>query len=415
MKPASYRILAGWLLDGSGQPPASDVLITVSKGTIEELTDAREKCPPAHSQTPLLDLSQWTLIPPLADCHVHLCLSGATDKGVRQFQADASYSELKPAMVNHLKEYRSRGILGIRDGGDCGGYSLRLRIEESRAGAHDLIVRSAGRAWHSKGRYGRLLGRSPDDGDTLKVAISRCSEPSDHLKVINSGMVSMKEFGSTGRSQFDRDQLRDAFEYAHERNRKVMVHANGNEPVSIAVDAGCDTIEHGFFAGRENLIRMRDRGVFWIPTLRAVEALADNLPDGSKGKRIALRTLEHQLEQVSSGADMGVAIAMGTDSGSIGVDHGRAVAQEIRLFLKAGISPEKIVHFASTNGSRILGAESGTHGIIKGRQAKMIALKGTPARALGAYEECEKRFFGFVQQDVIPQAVPPLPCCGLHS
>jgi len=37
-----------------------------------------------------------------------------------------------------------------------------------------------------------------------------------------------------------------------------------------------------------------------------------------------VRTLEHQMGQVAKGSEIGVKIALGTDSGSIGVDHGRA-------------------------------------------------------------------------------------------
>ncbi len=42
-------------------------------------------------------------------------------------------------------------------------------------------------------------------------------------------------------------------------------------PVKFAVDAGCDSIEHGFFMGEENLKRMAGRGTFWVPTAHTIE------------------------------------------------------------------------------------------------------------------------------------------------
>jgi imidazolonepropionase-like amidohydrolase len=39
------------------------------------------------------------------------------------------------------------------------------------------------------------------------------------------------------------------------------VHANGETAVRMAVEAGCDSIEHGYFMGPDNLRRMADNGV----------------------------------------------------------------------------------------------------------------------------------------------------------
>lgn len=394
MQLESCQILAGWLIDGSGKPISSKVLITVTNGIITEIKDAREGLLDKYPHISYLDLSEFTLIPPLVDSHVHLCLSGTTDNAVRHYQKDAAYSALKPVMEAHLGEYRARGIIGIRDGGDYRGYSMRFKMEESSTGVKPLLLKSAGSAWHAKGRYGKLLGTFPEKGLTLRQAIAASVNPCDHMKVINSGLVGLKEFGSSGRPQFDFAQLQDAFEYAHEKGLDVMVHANGYEPVLIALDAGCDSIEHGFFAGTENLYRMKEKGVFWIPTLRAMEALCENLPNGSEEKLVAMKTLEHQMGQVARGSEIGVNIALGTDSGSIGVDHGRAVSQEIKLFLEAGLTPEKIVHFASFNGAAILGAAADAGAIVVGGKARMIAIKGSPEKALSVYEEAEKRFLG---------------------
>jgi len=395
MRLETCQILAGWLIDGSGKQTLSNVLITVTNGIIRNIKDTGEGLPDKYPAVSYLDLSEFTLVPPLVDSHVHLCLSGTTDQGVRHYQKDAAYSVLKPVMEAHLGEYTARGIVGIRDGGDYRGYSTRFKMEKSRTGKQRLKVKSAGRAWHAKGRYGEVLGTFPEEGLTLREAIAASVNPCEHVKVINSGLVGLKEFGLSGRPQFDFAQLKDAFEYAHEKGLEVMVHANGHEPVLTAVDAGCNSIEHGFFAGTENLYRMKEKGVFWIPTLRAMEALYENLPNGSEEKQVAVRTLEHQMGQVAKGSEIGVKIALGTDSGSIGVDHGRAVSREIRLFLEAGLTPEKIVHFAAFNGAAILGAAADTGAITEGGKARMIAIKGSPEKALSGYEEAEKRFLGF--------------------
>jgi imidazolonepropionase-like amidohydrolase len=325
------------------------------------------------------------------DSHVHLCLSGTRDKTVRQFQLNAPYAALEPAMRTHLNSYLLQGILGIRDGGDYGAHCLRFRMNDQSSFSSKVILRSAGRAWHAPGRYGRLLGRSPGGGISLGEALSRCAEPCDHLKIINSGTVSLKELGSPGKPQFGIDEIKYAVGIAHSRGLKVMVHANGEIPTSAAIEAGCDTIEHGFFAGKGNLERMAERQIFWIPTLFAMEALSMEQAQGSKEKEIALQSLKHQMEQVALANELGVPMALGSDSGSIGVDHGTSLGEEMRLFMEAGVAPEKIIHFAASNGARVLGVETYMGTLRSGMPSNILALPGSPSEIIREFSHKEKR------------------------
>lgn len=45
-----------------------------------------------------------------------------------------------------------------------------------------------------------------------------------------------------------------------------MVHANGQEAVRVALEAGRDSIEHGHFMGNDNLSKMAEKGIIWVPT-----------------------------------------------------------------------------------------------------------------------------------------------------
>ncbi|AQV01094.1 hypothetical protein [Desulfococcus multivorans] len=64
-----------------------------------------------------------------------------------------------------------------------------------------------------------------------------------------------------------------------------MVHCNGETPVAIAVEAGCDSVEHGFFMGEENLRRMADMGTVWVPTAVTMKAYARMLPQDAPRRR----------------------------------------------------------------------------------------------------------------------------------
>ena len=136
------------------------------------------------------------------------------------------------------------------------GYALRC----ARGYHGPVCVRAAGRAWHREGRYGRLIGRPPAEGLSVAEAIRQDGERGDHLKIVNSGLNSLTEYGRTTAPQFDLAEMSAAVKAAAERGLSVMVHANGEEPVRIAVMSGCRSVEHGFFMGRENLARMAEQG-----------------------------------------------------------------------------------------------------------------------------------------------------------
>ena len=58
----------------------------------------------------------------------------------------------------------------------------------------------------------------------------------------------------------------------------------------------------------------------------------------------AQRNLAHQLEQMALARQLGVRVAVGTDAGSPGVDHGKSLRAEIGLLIRAGYSiPEAMM------------------------------------------------------------------------
>jgi imidazolonepropionase-like amidohydrolase len=384
------RILAGWLIDGTGGPVRQNVWIGVEDGNIVSV-GAPEKAQLDDSRLPVLDFSGCTLLPPLIDAHVHLFMSATPDLEIRQKQLDAAYAELRPAMEGHLRALAASGVVAARDGGDYGGYALRLRDEGDRK---DWVwLRAAGKAWRKDGRYGRLIGRPVPPGLSLAEAILRDDQPSDHVKLVNSGINSLKTFGRQTPPQFSSEEFREAVHAAHEQGKPVMVHANGVEPVRGAVEAGCDSIEHGFFMGGENLARMAERGTIWVPTAITMRAYAETLPADDPAAEIARRTFDHQLAQIARARELGVQIAVGTDAGSLGVEHGRAVAWEMGILVEAGFSVSEAVRCATGVGAQLLG-QSDFGPIVIGTPLRFLVVEGSPDQLLEDFEK--KKFVKFV-------------------
>ncbi len=377
-----HYIRAGWLFDGSGQPPQRDVLLRIENGcfgAIGSIALSGEL-----SAVQVRDYSNCCILPPLVDCHVHLCMSGSTDPLLRRWQLTASYEELRFVILENIHNLFGHGVLAIRDGGDAHGHSFRFKAEGATVKEnYPVAIRVAGRAWHQKGRYGALLGCCPQDTKTLAQTFSQNWQGTNQLKIIQSGINSLKQFGKETAPQFSVDELKMAVALAHERGLKVMVHANGRLPVSMAIYAGCDSIEHGFFMGPENMQRMAESGTTWIATAHTMQVMGRSGSNAIPGivPEVAERTLEQQLGQLATAKEYGVKVAVGTDSGSWGVCHGAAMMEEMKLLFGAGYSLSETLRAATVHGAELLGIET-PWGIAVGRPASFLVVEATPATLL---------------------------------
>jgi imidazolonepropionase-like amidohydrolase len=397
MKPTS--ILAGWLIDGTGGPIRHNVVIKIIGGSIVELGQIETTLESftQKSTADLVDLSEYTVMPALVDSHVHLSMSGVEDPKVRHRQLEAGFGEIRPVISKHVQNHLDNGIVAVRDGADHLGRVMDYKNQCLESTTLPIYLKVAGKAWYKKDRYGKLIGRSPKEGETLAMAIQRdlaelYPKKPDHLKIVNSGINSLVNFGRPMSPQFDPGEMKEAVKVAVDHDLPVMVHANGYEPVKIAVEAGCRSIEHGFFMGEDNLKRMADSGTFWVPTVCTMKGYAVTLDAESREALTAQKYLDHQVEQMALGKKLGVLMAAGTDSGSMGVHHGRGLLEELRLFVKAGFNIEEAICCASANGAALLGIKS-IGNISPSKEASFLAIKGSPDNMPANFDQHHVVFF----------------------
>jgi imidazolonepropionase-like amidohydrolase len=374
-----HYISAGWLIDGSGEKIQKNRLIRIKGGRISSI-EAPSSIKNDHKE--VVDLSAYTVLPPLIDCHVHLFMSGSSDASVRERQLVAGYAEMRPVMERHLRQQFAHGVLALRDGGDRQGHALRFVREAPIPLCRALSIHVAGQAWHAPKRYGRLIGHAPAQGQTLAEAVAADPERLQqihHIKLANSGINSLKQFGRQTPPQFAPEEIKKVVHLAERHHLKVMVHANGAVPVRGALDAGCHSIEHGFFMGRENLKIMAARQIVWVPTAFTMQAYARTLAKDTTEADVAQRNFDHQVEQLAFARACGVPIAVGTDAGSLGVHHGGAYGEELKVLLTAGFTIEAAIHSAVSVGGRLLGQANAVP-FEKGAAATFLAVPGDPTR-----------------------------------
>ena len=371
----TFHIHAGWLIDGSGGKALSQQLIFVKDDKVESIRKWSGARVPKGN---LIDYTQCTILPGLIDSHVHLFMSGTDEREVREAQLNASFERIKPVIVKHVKAQVRNGVVAVRDGGDRNAHTLRYKNECLGKTQHPLLIHTAGRAWYKPNRYGRLIGRTPKAHETLADAIRADAERKDHLKIVNSGLNSLIRFGRQTPPQFGFEEMEVAVQASNRKGWPVMVHANGEIPVDIAIRAGCGSIEHGFFMGEDNLKKLAERRIFWIPTAFTMKAFSDHFDSGNLPTDVPHRNLEHQLEQMAAAKRLGIKIALGTDAGSLGVHHGSGVVAELMLLMEAGFSVTEAIQCATGNGAELLGLDG--LGLIKpGSLATFLVVPGTPA------------------------------------
>jgi imidazolonepropionase-like amidohydrolase len=304
-------------------------------------------------------------------------MTGCLDEELRRRLRQASAEVVHRTIEENLREHLRCGVVAVRDAGGARGSALRFARGQPRRSAPAVTIRAAGRAWHRHDRYGRFIGRPPDERLGLGRSILQDDSPCDVVKILNSGVNSLTEFGRRTAPQFGLDELADAVQASRQRGLAVMVHANGEEPVRLAIAASCRSVEHGFFMGADNLARMAEHQAVWVPTVVPMQAYARQLGAGDRRAQVARRTVDHQLEQLQRARRLRLAVALGTDAGSPGVDHGTAVIEEMRLLMAAGFSLPEVVRCAALNGARLAGGDFGL--LEEGRPATFVVVPGPPS------------------------------------
>lgn len=383
-------ILAGTLIDGTGQKPRNDQAIIITEQQIKDIIPQKklnENSKLANYQQ--IDLNESTILPGFIDTHVHLALDGIDFKKVtKEWNSPAkTQKRVKKELQNTLKS----GVIAIRDGGDNAkiGLKTKRRIDKEEITGPQIIT--TGQAIYKKDNYGSFLGPGINCKKAIQKEVSRLSQLGiDQLKVLVSGIVSFSNYGKVGDVQFTTDELKYIVDLAHHLNLKVMAHASSEEAVRRSIAAGVDTLEHGYFLSEDSLKRLAEKDIPWIPTVVPV-ANQLKVPEQYSEEQLNIikRTYELQLEMVDKAAQIGVTLGIGTDAGAYQVRHGLSYFTELELFNQTSLSPLEIIKIASTNNAEIIGAKQQLGSIKAGKTPNLIAVQGNPLENFSLLEKPE--------------------------
>jgi hypothetical protein len=246
------------------------------------------------------------------------------------------------------------GVLAVRDAGmkGCVRPIIGKTIDRSAA---PVIVSARWALW-KKGGYGSFFGNPVETREEMLSEILKLKrDGADIIKVMASGMVSLKEPGRVTAGGFNRDELRFIVQTAETCGLGVMAHANGEHAIINAAEAGVRSIEHGFFMTKRALDRMAKRSTFWVPTVGALKRAAESGTVSKETADFVAGLIGSHLEMILYAHGIGVPLAVGTDCVLPDPRYAEAYEAELAYFEQAGIPHGAVITIACESGARLLG------------------------------------------------------------
>jgi imidazolonepropionase-like amidohydrolase len=376
----------GTLLDGVSTGPLRNAHVVYDKNSI---IFAGESSPPANvinanQQNPDLDLPDFTLLPGLIEAHAHFFLEGG------ELNLDKRAAYLKQTPEDLLKAAQARldklvrlGIIAVRDAGDKNGVGLALsKLYAGGKRPKMPYVDSPGAAIHHKGRYGSFMAEPVENFESLKQCVkARVVAGADRIKLIPTGIINFKQGAVTAEPQMTTAEVSELVAAAKSFGKQTLAHASGDVGIERVIDGGVDSIEHGFFVREDQLAKMRDRQIAWVPTFSPVQEQVDHADQMGWDAQVVsnlTKILEQHAASLLKAHSMGVQIIAGSDAGSCGVAHGFGFLYELELMQRAGLAPITVINSATGAGSKRLAFKENFGQIKSGFQSRFILTRHSP-------------------------------------
>jgi imidazolonepropionase-like amidohydrolase len=338
----------------------------------------------------VIELSGMTLTPGLIDLHSHVLLHPYDETPWADQVLKESVAERSARAANHLRATLMAGFTTLRDLGTEGAGYADVGLKEALAkgvieGPRLIVVGPAIVATAAYEPKDFREGARPPQGAVEVSGVEAAI--TETRRQIGGGADWVKVYadyrwGPDGeaRPTFSIDELRAIVDAAAASGRKVAAHAQSDEGIRRAVEAGVATIEHGDQGSLETFRLMAKKGVALCPTLAAFEAGARyagwngdpaTTPSAVKAKR----------EQIARARRAGVVLCNGSDAGVF--DHGDN-PWELELLVAYGVAPLEALRAATSVNAHILGLEGKIGGIAPGAIADLAAFDGDPSADISA-------------------------------
>ncbi len=369
------------IIDAASPEVRTDQYVLVEDGTITEVGSG-----PAPSADTTIDLGGTYLLPGLWDVHTHLNKGtwGPEVEEEAEGPAKSVANEGRHAMDALQSGVTSLRVVGIADWADV---AWREAFKSGQFMGPRLFCCGHGLntpAGHMADLESGGIANGP--GAFVKAVRNEIMHGVDQIKLVTTGGIMGTGHDVMHHIMFTRQEVEAAIWIATMRGVPVATHATAPLAVKWAVQAGTNSLEHGYILDEEAVHMMADRGVYYVPTL----ALSHLTPQQASTPDQTSYCQEHHLpEEFAERADQfapvheesfrmaleaGVKVACGSDQGP----PREAALLEIEYLSSCGLGPYGAIVAATQNSAEVckVGDKLGT--IEQGKLADLIAVETNP-------------------------------------
>jgi imidazolonepropionase-like amidohydrolase len=379
-------IKAGKLIDVENGKVLTNQIIIVRHDSIIQV-GANISIPKGAS---IIDLSKYTVLPGLIDCHTHITGQPSGDYYADIFRK----SPVDVAVTAHLfaKKTLDAGFTTVRDLGSVGLVDVALRNAINNGDIAGPTILAATTYIGSTGSHGDLNGYSPflqlNNGKGLTGVANGVDAVREQVRFnikygadvikfgASAGVLSEEE--SVGGPQYSQEEMNAIVSETKMWGKKAAAHAHGAEAIKMAVIAGVASIEHGSLVDAEGIQLMKEHGTYLVSDVYDDEyILAEYAKLGFPEKIINKERLVGRLqrENFQKAVEAGVKIAYGTDAGVY--PHGWN-GKQFKWMTRYGMTPMTAIQSATVNAADLLGISKNSGSITAGKKADIIAVLINP-------------------------------------
>jgi imidazolonepropionase-like amidohydrolase len=333
----------------------------------------------------VIDLGDRTLLPGFVDAHVHLFLHpGAED--AQTFDESVPERTIRATLA--ARADLLAGFTAERDMGTEGAGSAASAVRDAidRGWIPGPRLRVCGNAIDILGGHEDALGRNPEQhalpnatpadstAELVRVIRAQVKEGADFIKIYQTGKDRMQHGELRAPYQFSEEELRAAVVEAARTGRRVAVHATAEPGTGMAVRAGVASVDHAYQLSDDTMRRMRERGIFAVPTFAVLEYFIDHATTPEAAERYRA-IQQYHVAQFRRQLAAGVPITLGSDVGPF--PHG-SQAREFVLLVEHGMTPLDALRAGTRDGARLLDWERDLGHLAPGCYADVVAVPGNP-------------------------------------
>jgi len=398
-------IRAGTIIDPVHGSGAKDQVILVEKGKI--LAVGSGLAIPAGAE--VIDLSHEWVTPGLIDAHTHMTLTEiAGDAPFESFYLNQSSTLRGLRGLHNATLVLQAGFTTLRDVGNSAEWAMsdvRRAIDAGWFVGPTII--DSGKIIAPFGGQSRDI--PPRQGPFWQFEYIDADGPDEIRKAVRTdiyyGAGVIKLVADNNPYHYSVDEFRAAVNEAHRAGVPVAVHVYAGDALDNAIEAGVDSIEHGFDLTDAQLKRMKDKGIFLVGTdfprahLDIVGTSGGILPE----PEVLAPKIIDRLRRAHR---IGVRMAFGSDTviDMPGRTRADLMFDYLAVWRAAGVPPVDILRAMTTDAAELLRVNKVRGPIAEHLSADLVAM---PANPLDDIENLRKIDFVMKDGKIVRQVSRP--------